>query len=92
MNALLVNYRLWKKGQDYSAIHKALESFPHTKLGTSSYVILTEYAPEVLTLVLRGTGTVDANDEVYVFQLAGPWDGHGPNNALNWLRSNVRSE
>jgi len=83
----IVSYDLNRPGQDYSGLHRELNTFAWAKLGGSAYAVETELSAQQLRERLQPH--VDANDRLYVLSVHLPWSGFGPNEVNQWLSLRV---
>ncbi|MCC6191895.1 MAG: hypothetical protein IT318_22935 [Anaerolineales bacterium] len=56
-------------------------------MSESSYAIVTNDSPSVVYTALRPL--MDANDQVYIITLCGPFMGFGPEKVNQWLSDNL---
>ena len=83
MALLLVAFEHDKPEQDHSDLINRIEKYSHVRLTKSSYGIITDKDPEIVSEELKKY--IDKNENLFVITLKRPYDSCGPSLANDWL-------
>lgn len=87
MAVYAITYTLNSPGQNYEALHAYIKGHDWARVGTSSYLIVSQQAPSTISAAVKSL--LDANDHHYVIAVHKPYSGFGPKDVNDWLESRL---
>jgi hypothetical protein len=89
MPVLLITYDLYRPGQNYPRLIKAIKEYPWARLSETSYAIATSATPQTVFEKLRPY--VSDSTNLYVLMLAKTYAGFGPEAVNDWLEQHQQA-